>query len=273
MRVGDIEVTALCDGFVTLSGAYPTLPQWRDHEETIRTEGRLPLPVGCFVVRTPTDDGVHTTLIDAGIGEFQDPVAEGGRLPQQLAAAGIAPEDVDTVFLTHLHWDHAAGVTTGGEPTYPNAVVRVGAADWEWFGAGGNGPEAVTASMRRLDELGMLQLIEQDGEEIAPGLTGLSVPGHAPGMFGAVISSNGSRVVFVADAVHRPGQVFDPTITLTDMDPEHAIATRTALLAQLEADDDVWTGSHFPGLAFGRIVRTDGVASFVALTEESEAAG
>jgi Peptidase family M23 len=131
------------------------------------------------------------------------------------------------------------------------------------IGVGNNGNEIVRDNIRAIADAGKLELIERDGEVVAPGITARAVPGHAPGQHAAIISSGGSRVVIVADAIHRPGQVVDPAITLIDVDPAQAAATRRLLLADLETADDLWTGSHFPGLAFGRIVREGGAVSWL----------
>jgi glyoxylase-like metal-dependent hydrolase (beta-lactamase superfamily II) len=79
-----------------------------------------------------------TVLVDTGLGPFGlDPFlpAWQGRLPQALAAAGVAPEQVDLVVLTHLHVDHVGWNMRDGVPFFPNARYVAHRDDYEWITA------------------------------------------------------------------------------------------------------------------------------------------
>src|ERR1041384_4022912 len=115
--IGDIQITAVLDGygyapaqqfFATPDGsdvadvfALPDHARWVDHN------GMLTLPIAAFVVRARG----RTALIDLGAGPVKVMGFEGGQLLDALAAAGVAPDDVDTIILSHLHFDHVGWTT------------------------------------------------------------------------------------------------------------------------------------------------------------------
>ena len=142
--VGGIKVSALNDGEVHLPPMfYPGL-DFGVHPELLQADGTYHIPVGCFLIQA---EGL-TVLVDAGLGPssirfprdiaaaagLTDPpesIAAGGLLPSALAGAGVAPADITTVFLTHLHADHIGWVAPGGALFFPNAVVVCGAVEWQ----------------------------------------------------------------------------------------------------------------------------------------------
>jgi glyoxylase-like metal-dependent hydrolase (beta-lactamase superfamily II) len=142
--VGGIKVSALNDGEVHLPPMYYPGLDFGAHPELLQADGTYHIPVGCFLIQA---EGL-TVLVDAGLGPstipfpgdiaaaagLTDPpelIAAGGLLPGALAAAGVAPTDITTVFLTHLHADHIGWVAPGGALSFPNAVVMCGAVEWE----------------------------------------------------------------------------------------------------------------------------------------------
>src|SRR5258705_9376101 len=145
-HVGPYVVVPLLDGAAGLEGTIEdsfTAPdpsswtEWRErHPEVFTPEGGWFLHVRCFLVRADED----TIVVDTGVGPASSPSqawwgGDPGRLLDELAAAEVDPEDVDTVVITHLHDDHIGGVLlNGGEPAFPNAEYLVQRPDWEWLG-------------------------------------------------------------------------------------------------------------------------------------------
>ena len=125
-KIGDIEVTTLSDGVLA---APLDVVLDMDKAETERLAGSkpgepLPIAVNAFLLRR---EG-KWALIDTGAGNTMGPTL--GKLPDNLRAMGVAPEQIETIFLTHLHPDHSNGlVDDAGNAIYPNAEVVVHATE------------------------------------------------------------------------------------------------------------------------------------------------
>jgi glyoxylase-like metal-dependent hydrolase (beta-lactamase superfamily II) len=125
--VGDLDVIALSDGKATIEDRYfrgVTLAQWQPHRRWLTHDDKLEMPLGCFLIRS----GESRVLIDCGLGPFKGGYFEGGALLDDMASAGVAPEEIDIVFVTHLHADHigwgARRVDAGMQVTFPRATYR-----------------------------------------------------------------------------------------------------------------------------------------------------
>ncbi|GAA2458358.1 MBL fold metallo-hydrolase [Streptomyces glaucus] len=272
LRVGGITVTALDDGASHLPPMfYPGL-DFAAHPGLLQPDGTHRIPAGCFLVR----GAGFTVLVDAGIGPVTLPfpaelaaaagldtvpeaIAAGGALPAALAAAGVAPRDVTTVLLTHLHADHVGWVAPAGTPFFPNAEVVHGAADWAALIAPAPVRDPARTVMEAARAAGVLRPVDAPRVRIAPGVVAHHAPGHTPGHYVVQITGGGQEAWLLGDAVHHPLQLTDTGISfLSDADAGHALRTREELLARF-TDRDVLLGmDHFPGLHFQRVSATEG---------------
>lgn len=273
IQVGTMKITALNDGESHMPPMlYPGL-DFDAHPELLESDGTYHIPGACYLIQ---GEGV-TVLVDAGSGPDSIPfpaelaaaaglapapefIAVGGRLPGRLAALGVTPEDVTTVFLTHLHGDHVGWVAPGGKPFFPNAEVVYGAADWDALIAPAPAEDPARITMEAAKDAGVLRAIEAPAVEIAPGVTAHHTPGHTPGHYAVRVASGGQEVYLLGDAVHHPLQLNDTGISfLFDADAPHALRTREELLARFAGSGAAVGISHFPGLAFQRVsVQDDG---------------
>lgn len=188
--LGSITVTALTDGegafFQPRAEAFPqaTAAHWAEADRrdpgSVTADGQWWLPFRSFAIRS--GDG-PVTLVDAGIGPVDAPAASWapvpGRMPAELAAAGIDPADVDTVVLTHLHSDHIGWAVTGtpGRPYFPNASYLVQRAELDAAGTLNPGlPAGLIAPLRAAGQLRVV-----DGETTHPGGTPAAHPRPHPG--------------------------------------------------------------------------------------------
>jgi hypothetical protein len=130
VRVGDLDVQPLIDGTFTAPDDFFGDADLATHPEILDADGRLRLPIGCFLVRT----GERLVLIDAGVGPLHDETFDGGHLLDALADAGVGTGDIDLVVSSQLHLDHCGWlIDRNAQPVFPSARLAVGAGDWRSF--------------------------------------------------------------------------------------------------------------------------------------------
>ncbi|MFL6140337.1 MAG: MBL fold metallo-hydrolase [Labedaea sp.] len=190
----------------------------------------------CYLLR---DSAGRTVLVDTGIGGPDSLAASWapvpGRLPEELAEAGVTPTGVDVVIITHLHSDHCGGAVADGLPAFPNARYVLQRADVAWA--------AAPTRERVLGPLGE-QLHTVDGDaEVLPGIRVIHTPGHTPGHQVVRVGD----LTLTGDLVLHPVQLANPGVRYRyDDDAERAAATREALLAEIRASDGTIGTAHFP---------------------------
>jgi glyoxylase-like metal-dependent hydrolase (beta-lactamase superfamily II) len=265
--VGEVEIVALTDvegSFFRLDQIFPGVraeqwwPYMRRYPWAFADAHTLYGRVGSYLLRAPG----HTLLVDTGIG----PGAMGmrGRLLEDLEKSGIAPEDVDTVFLTHLHGDHVGwALAPDGGPMFAGARYVTQEAEWD------TAEPYLRRAMAALDDLGALYLL--DGEDVvAEAFTAIPTPGHSPGHASLLVSSGGEQALVLGDVFAHPAQVTEPTWNIHfDADKEQASFTRAQLLDWLEADEITVAAGHIPGSGFGRVVNEEGRRHWLPLGEMS----
>ena len=182
-------------------------------------------------------------LIDAGFGR------KSSRLLPLLEGAGIRPEMISGVFITHIHPDHVGGLTLpDGKIAFPQAKVYIARKEYE---AWKNDPNRAGLA-KHLTPCEKTIVLFDFGKEIpGTGLTPLLYPGHTPGhtVFDLRTGPKGERVTFAGDIVHAAElQLRDPGYCARfDMDPRTAVESRKKLIER----GGRWFGAHipFPGQA------------------------
>ena len=259
-QVGEFSVTTVSDG--VLNSNHDVI-LGLDKAESERLTGiahgqPLPLDVNCFLIR----HGGKLILSDAGSGHTMGPTL--GKLPQNLRAIGVAPEEIDILLLTHLHPDHSLGlVDEAGRAVFPKAALivhEIEAAFWldrtpqsddsERLQRNTKAQRIVTAPYR--DRIRRIK----DGE-VLPGITAMLRPGHTPGHTNWLIQSGGERLLIWGDIVHLASvQMARPDATLVfDVDPDLARATRQRTLDWVAAERLCVAGAHLRAPGFGHVVR------------------
>lgn len=261
-RIGNATLIALQDSWATLppSAFFGSVDaaQWEPYRDLLEDDGSMFLNVGAVLVRSSG----RTVLVDTGIGgrPVQMPLREPAALPEVMRAAGVAPEDVDTVLFSHLHFDHTGWNTVDDEgtprPLFTNARHVVQQREWDHWTTGDAERKASRYEdvLAPLEQAGLLDRV--DGEsEITAELVGISTPGHTPGHMSFVLASGGERAYIVGDAAHHPVQLTEPTWSPNaDIDPKQSAETRTALFERIEREGALIASGHFafPGLGHAR---------------------
>ncbi|MCE3261536.1 MAG: fold metallo-hydrolase [Pseudoduganella sp.] len=261
MPLGDFEVTVLNDGTVDLP-MDKLLHQ--KPEKTVKTleQHFLKTPVETSVNAFLVNTGSKLVLIDTGAGGLFGPTL--GKLVTSLKAAGYQPEQVDEIYISHLHGDHVGGLGPLDKPAFPNAVVRMDKRDADHFlskvnlekasaEAKGNfqGPMHAVAAYANA---GKLQVFDGN-TELVPGVRASSSYGHTPGHTTYVVESKGQKLVLLGDLMHNAAVQFpDPSVTIQfDSDAKAALAQRKAAFAEAAKQGYWMAASHLPFPAVGHL--------------------
>lgn len=226
----------------------------------INERGHFPINIGSFAVRS----GGRLLLVDTGIGDKNRRDYRNGTLPASLQAAGIRPEDVDDVLITHLHFDHVGWNTVERDGTYvpffSNARYLIQRREWEYWSRPeiAAGTDYMADCVLPLMDAGRVQLIE-DETAVTEDITTMPTPGHTPGHSAIAIVSGGERGLILGDVAHHPVQLTEWEWSIAfDVDQAKARETRHALVERIELERELVIGGHFPAPGFGRLVELSG---------------
>ena len=275
-RVGEIEVIALSDGFLPLpvgmmQGYEPAAAEAAARDAYQGFNGEfMRLGINGYVIRTAG----QVVAVDNGTPSLVGDTVGGWR--GSLAQAGIAPEDIDIAFQTHLHMDHIGGLgdVGTGEAALPNAQLIVSEAEWAFThsdAAYAQAPETIQTSFELARALvapyadDALQLPMSRETEIAPGLTAVPLPGHTPGHMGLRVSSGAETLLIWGDAMHvQAFQFAHPSWSLVfDADRAQAEETRVRLMDMAAAERLRVAGSHIDFPSLGHVERAGSAYRFI----------
>jgi len=264
-QVGEAVVTAVYDGYVALDPKSLTgLSQQQIQQNIARLfqakNAAIQTAVNAFVVRI----GSNLVLIDSGSADCFGPTM--GRMLENLKAAGFKPEDIDTVLLTHMHPDHACGITTpDGKAAFPNATIWASSKDadfWLNSASAARLPEGQRSFVKMAQDAvapysskGRFKTFK-DGDAIVPGISVVPSNGHTPGHSSYLVSSGAEKLLVWGDIVHfHAVQLPHPEVTIeVDVEPKGAVASRKRILAETARKKWLVAAAHhpFPGLGHVR---------------------
>lgn len=259
--IGKYEVTTILDGAVQLDGPHPIFGQnteAADVQALAEANFLPPTRMEIGFTQTVVNTGSEVILFDAGNGAGRRPNA--GHLRKRLAAAGIAPEQVDVVALTHFHGDHIGGLTEEDGIAFPNARYVIGQAEYDFWTNEDLKSQDGMAKRYDLVQAKVVPLAEKatfiaPGASVASGIEAIDSHGHTPGHISYHIESEGERLLVMGDVCnHYIVSMQRPDWHVRfDMDKEGAVAARMKVLGMLAADRIPFVGYHMPYPAVGYV--------------------
>ncbi|MEM8597760.1 MAG: MBL fold metallo-hydrolase [Pseudomonadota bacterium] len=260
--VGEFEVTAILDGAVQLDGPHPIFGGNVGQEavaalaeENFLPATRMEIPFTTTLVNT----GSELILFDTGNGDNGRRPAAGNTVAT-LQAHGIEPSDITHVVITHFHGDHISGLTEGDAPTFPNAQIILGAAEFDFWTNPDLASQDGMAAPYELVQKKVVPFAEQatmiePGQTVRSGIEALNCFGHTPGHMVYHLESGGERLLITADtANHYVMSLQKPDWHVVfDIDKEAAAAKRKEVFGMIAADRIPFIGYHMPAPAVGYV--------------------
>jgi methylmalonyl-CoA epimerase len=269
IRVGDIEVVTVSDGFFYLDGGamFGVVPKifW-EKQAPPDERNRIRMAMRCLLVQ-----GARTMLIDAGAGDKmtakQADIYRFERrfnLSHSLEAAGVSPDAVEIVLATHLHFDHAGGFTENGtgnvaRPRFSRAQYVVRRGEWE----DATHPNERTKGSYFLENYtplasaNVLQLVDEDAT-IMPGVRVRRTGGHTMHHQIIMIESAGKTAVFAADLLPTAAHLPEVWVMGYDLFPLDTLDFKRSFLREAVEREYLILFEHDPDIAAGYIRERDG---------------
>jgi glyoxylase-like metal-dependent hydrolase (beta-lactamase superfamily II) len=256
ITIGDFEITSLSDGTYRLDGGayFGVVPKALWSKKLPADENNLvPSGLNSVLVRT----GEKNILIETGIGnKLSEKMAQiygqPAKLLENLHSAGLAPEDVDIVINSHLHFDHCGWNTVRHNgaiaPTFPNAKYYV--QEGEWKHAHENQRDGVSYFRENYDPLvesGQMQLL-RGSSEILPGISVEVFPGHTRDLQAIMVQSGGKTACYISDLIPTSAHLDLNWVMAYDLYPVESMESRKRFYARAIPERWLVMFTHDPEL-------------------------
>ena len=259
VMLGDFEVTALLDGTLDLPVDEILTNIKPDAVKKTLAKSYLKAPLETSVNAFLINTGAKLVMVDAGAAGLFGPTL--GKLPANLKAAGYTPEQVDEIYITHLHPDHVGGITVDGKAIFPNATIRADKHDADFWLSEANMKKApkemqgffqgAQGALKPYIAAGKFKTFEGN-TDLVPGVRAQATHGHTPGHTFYVAESRGQKMVFWGDLMHVAAVQFEnPGVTIQfDTDSKAAAAQRKRAYAEAAKQGYLVGVAHisFPGI-------------------------
>lgn len=274
ISLGDFELTAVSDGLYLADGGafFGVVPKtlW---QRKVRSDELNRLKVSCnsLLVRT----GGRTVLIETGIGpklgeKLKNIYQVEEKLLDNLHAVGVAPEDIDIVINSHLHFDHCGWNTVYKNgiavPTFPKAKYYAPEGEWK-HGSLQLERDRVSYISDNYDPLirsGQMQLLPGDSE-IAPGITTEVYSGHTRNMMAIFIRSGGKTACYISDLIPTTWHVDVTWVMAYDLFPLETIENKKRYYSRAIPEQWLTVLTHDPEIPWVYVERHDEKIGFKAV--------
>lgn len=266
LTLGDARLTMLNGGNFRLDGGamHGVVPKtlW-SKLVSCDALNRCEYTTRCLLVET----GGRRVLIETGNGDkfpakLKDiyGIDHDRSIDDALAEVGVEADAIDTVVMTHMHFDHSGGTTrktaAGAlQPVFRRARHVVQAREWQdaTHPHERNRASYLAENIGPLQDAGLLQLVEGE-EEIAPDVRVLPTPGHTAGHQSVLIGPpDGPKALFLGDVVPTAVHTRLPWVMGYDLDPARTVETKRALFTRALAEDWLLLWGHDRDAAGGRL--------------------
>jgi glyoxylase-like metal-dependent hydrolase (beta-lactamase superfamily II) len=268
--IGDFELTIVSDGTYFLDGGafFGVVPKtmW-SRKATADEQNRLDAGLNSLLIRTDT----KTILVETGIGnklpeKLVQIYKQPAHLLDNLHAAGVAPEDIDIVINTHLHFDHCGWNTVRrGDrfvATFPNAKYYAQRGEWE-HGRRQLERDAISYMSPNYDPLvesGQMELIAGD-REIVPGVSVKVFPGHTANMQAVIVSSGAGgekkTACYISDLIPTSWHLDLTWVMAFDVFPLDTIESKKNYYARAISERWLTVFTHDDATPWGYIERIE----------------
>jgi glyoxylase-like metal-dependent hydrolase (beta-lactamase superfamily II) len=247
LTLGDFELSVFSDGTYPLDGGafFGVVPKvmW-SRKVTADERNYVTTGLNSLIIRMDGPrTGKLTVLVETGMGnKLSDRMikfyGQPAQLLDNLAAGGIAPDDVDIVINSHLHFDHCGWNTIRDKsgkivPTFPRAKYYAPEGEWQ-YARHPSERDAISFISENYDPLvesGQMTLLK-GGEEIVPGISVQTFPGHTAHMQAVIIRSQGRTACYISDLIPTIAHI-DITWGMSfDLYPLQTIASKKLYYAQ-----------------------------------------
>lgn len=270
MKFGGLELFVLSDGLFRLDGGamFGVVPRalWEKKFEP-DPRNRITLGLNSLLVL----DGKQAILVETGVGAKLLPkwadiygIEHTTTLIDTLRARGLAPEDIDIVVDTHLHFDHCGWNTRRRadeslEPTFPRAQYYVQAGELDHA----RHPTERDQASYLPENFEPMQATQQwvtlaSDREIAPGIELVRVPGHTRDMQCVRITSGGRTAFFFADLVPTTAHLAYAWIMGYDLYPLETLAQKKRWIPQAVREEWLCLFVHDPNIPAAYLREKDG---------------
>jgi len=280
LTLGDFELTILSDGNYFLDGGafFGVIPKvmWSKRMQPDELN-RLSCGLNSVLVRGAT----KTVLIETGIGNklgerMKKIYAPEEKLLNSLHAVGVAPEEIDVVINTHLHFDHCGWNTVHRDgravPTFPNAKYYVQRGEWEYAQRASERDRIsyISDNYNPLVESGQMELID-GARGLLPGISVDVYPGHTQHLQAVSLESNGKRACYISDLIPTTAHLDIAWGMAFDLFPLDTIASKKRFYARAVPEDWLVIFTHDPKTPWAYVgIKNDGKYVAREVTEKSE---